>query len=147
MPPTSPVPFGPIDNPESWQQIHEFIDEFPDDAYWSKWKFMVREVVSSLEALGLAKHFRIGQSMHDIMISTADYHGLSANEPRVILVFQPREDLVRIAYSDANLIFKEPLTDEHVAITVATDRTLEYLRRLWNETKSSARMPNGLSHP
>jgi hypothetical protein len=58
----------PKDNPESWRCIHEFIDEFPDDDYWSKWKPMVRDVVTALEARGLGSLFRIGQATHDIIL-------------------------------------------------------------------------------
>jgi len=52
----------PKDNAESWQDIQQFIAEYPDDDYWSKWKPMVRGVVSTLEARGLGPLFRIGQS-------------------------------------------------------------------------------------
>src|SRR5436189_5900226 len=66
----------PKDNLESWQDIQMFIDEFPDDDYWSKWKPMVREVVCALEARGLASLFRIGQSMHHIHFPQSNATGL-----------------------------------------------------------------------
>jgi hypothetical protein len=80
----------PKDNVESWQDIQLFIAEYPDDGYWSKWKPMVRGVVYTLEAHDLVPLFRVGQSMHHILISTLDHHRLTS-EPRVTLEFHPNE--------------------------------------------------------
>jgi hypothetical protein len=134
----------PKDNSESWLQIHEFIDEFPDDDDWSKWKPMARELVSDLERRGLIPYFRIGQSMHHIIFSTADHHGLT-EEPRVTLEFHPNDRSVRIAYSRSNLYFNQPLADECVPFAAVIPRTLGYLQRLWKETNPSASIPGGLN--
>ena len=128
---------------ESWQQIHEFVDEFPDDAYWSTWKPMVLHVVSSLELRGLVPLFRIGQSMHHILFSTLDHHRL-ASEPRVTLEFHPKDQTVRIAYSCSNLYFSEPISQETIPIAAAMPSILGYLRRLWIETKPATPIPDGL---
>ena len=137
-------PMWPKNNPESWRQIHEFIAKFPDDDYWSKWKPMVRGVVSELEVRGLAPLFRIGQSMHHIIFSTVDHHRLSS-EPRVTLEFLPKEQNVRVAYSSANLYFSEPLSEERVTSSAAVPCILRYLRRLWSETKPDIQMPDALN--
>jgi hypothetical protein len=134
----------PKDNPESWQDIHHFIAEFPDDANWSGWKLMVSNVVSALESRGLVELFRVGQSMHHVIISTLEHHQLTS-EPRVTLSFNAKEQSVRVAYSRSNLWFNEPLSEETVQISVAVPTTLRYLRRLWNETKPSVPIPNVLS--
>lgn len=134
----------PKDNSESWQHIHEFVDEFPDDAYWSTWKPMVRDIVSTLEARGLAPLFRIGQSMHHIIFSTLDHHRLTS-EPRVTLEFLPKEQIVRVAYGRANLYFSEPLSQERVAPSFAVPSILGYLRRLWSETKPDIQIPDALN--
>jgi hypothetical protein len=133
----------PKDNLESWQDIQQFIAEFPDDDYWSKWKPMVRGVVSALEAHGLAPLFRIGQSMHHIILSTLDSHRLTS-EPRVTLEFHPKEQTVRVEYSCANLYFSEALSEESVPLVAALPTTLGYLRRLWSETKSAIAIPDAL---
>ncbi|SRR5258706_10536613 len=133
----------PKNNLESWQDIQQFIAEFPDDEYWSRWKPMVRSVVSELEARGLAPLFRIGQSMHHILFSTIDHHRLDS-EPRVTLEFLPKEGIVRIAYSCANLYFSEPLSEDRVPISAAMSSTLDYLRRLWSETKPTTPIPDAL---
>ena len=134
----------PKDNLESWQDIQMFIDEFPDDDYWSKWKPMVRDVVCTLEARGLAPLFRIGQSMHHIIFSTVDHHRLSL-EPRVTLEFLPKEQIVRVTYLCANLYFSEPLSEERVAPSHAVSSVLRYLRRLWSETKPDTQIPDALN--
>ena len=76
---------------------------------------MVRDVVLGLEARGLAPLFRIGQSMHEITFSTLDHHRLKL-EPRVILEFRPKEQLVRVVYSRTNIDISEPLSDELVSV-------------------------------
>jgi hypothetical protein len=134
----------PKDNVESWQRIYEFIDEFPDDAYWSQWKPMVRGVVSTLDARGLVASFRIGQSMHHIIFSTIDHHRLTS-EPRVTLEFHPKEQTVRVAYSCSNLYFNEPLSQETVPLSTAAPSTLGYLRRLWCETRPDTPIPDVLN--
>ncbi len=133
----------PKDNPESWKQIHEFIDEFPDDAYWSAWKSMVRDVVTKLEERDLVPLFRIGQSMHHIIFSTVDHHRLTS-EPRVTLEFNPKDQTVRVAYSSANLYFSEPLSENRVSVTACLGTTLDYLRRLWTDTKAGTPVPDAL---
>src|SRR5690606_31292661 len=104
------------DNPDSWRQIHEFVDGFPDDhPYWQRWKPMVRAVLSELEHRGLDSAFRVGQSMHHIVISTLDHHGLN-DEPRVTLEFDVDSNSVRVAYSDGNLYFCEPMSQDIVPL-------------------------------
>jgi hypothetical protein len=134
----------PKDNPESWEHIRVFIEEFPDDAYWSEWKPMARNVVSSLQSCGLVTFFRIGQSMHHIIFSTLDHHRL-ASEPRVTLEFHPKEQTVRVAYSCSNLYFGEPLSQETLTISAAVPGILGYLRRLWSETEPGTPIPDALN--
>jgi len=133
----------PKDNPESWQHIHRFVDEYPDDAYWSKWKPMVRDVISTLESRDLAPSFRIGQSMHHVLFSTLDHHRL-ISEPRVTLEFHPKDQTVRIAYSCSNLWFNEPISQETFPVSAAMPSIFGYLRRLWIETKPATPIPDGL---
>jgi hypothetical protein len=134
----------PKDNVESWQDIQLFIAEYPDDDYWSKWKPMVRDVISKLEARGLVPLFRVGQSMHHVLISTLDHHQLTS-EPRVTLEFHPKEQTVRVAYAYSNLWFKEPISQETIPISSAMPSILGYLRRLWSEAKPGTPIPDGLN--
>lgn len=134
----------PKDNAESWQDIQHFIAEFPDSENWSRWKPMARNIVGSLSARGLAPLFRIGQSMHHIIFSTVDHHCLSS-EPRVTLEFLPKEEVVRVSYSSANLHLKEPASEERVALSFAVPCVIRYLRRLWCETKPEVPIPDALA--
>ena len=98
---------NPQDNLESWQDILMFIAEIPDTRWGTKWKAMARELICGLQNHGLAADFRIGQSMHDIIISTAVRHGLRT-EPRVTIEIDPDFKLARITYSASNSLFEEP---------------------------------------
>jgi hypothetical protein len=129
----------PETNLESWHYIHRFIDMFADDDHWSKWKTMARGVVGALEERGLAPVFRIGQSMHDIILSTSERHGLAASELRVKLEFLPDEQVVRVTYGPGKRNI-----EERVASSIAVPCVLNHLRRLWSETKPSAQMPDAL---
>ena len=131
----------PKDDPESWRHIYEFIDEFPDDDYWSKWKPMVGDVVTALETRGLGSLFRLGQPMHNIILSTSERHGLTS-EPRVTLQFYLKEQIVRVAYGYTHPDFAQPLSEERVAPSVAGPSVLRYLRRLWSETKPDTQIPD-----
>ena len=105
---------------------------------------MARDIVGALEARGLAPLFRIGQSMHHIIFSTADHHRLSS-EPRVTLEFFPKEEIIRVSYSSANLHFSDPVSEERVASSVAVPSVIRYLRRLWCETKPEIPIPDELA--
>ena len=132
------------DNEGSWRQLGEFVESFPDDhEYWSRWKPMAREVLASLEKHATTPLFRAGQSMHHIVFSTLDRHGLEA-EPRVTLEFHPDRDLVRVAYSDGNLYFCTPQSEISVSPNRAVPVILGYMRRLWIETKPDVPLPAAL---
>lgn len=105
---------------------------------------MASDIVSGLEARGLASLFRIGQGMDHIMFSTVERHGLTT-EPRVTLEFHPREQIVRVAYGRTNLYFSEPLSEERVSHHAAVSTILVYLRRLWSEGKPDAQIPDALN--
>lgn len=135
---------GPKDNPESWRQIHEFIASFQDDRCWSTWKLMVTDVVCALEARGLAAYFRIGQSLHHIMLSTSEHHGLTS-EPRVTLIFHSKDNSACVAYGCTNLHFSAPLSEDRVPPAEAVPRILHHLRRLWRETRPEYPIPDALN--
>jgi hypothetical protein len=105
---------------------------------------MVRSVVFSLKEHSLVPLFRIGQSMHHLIISTQDHHRLTS-EPRVTLEFHPKEQTVRMAYSCANLGFNEPISQETISISTAMPTIFGYLRRLWSETKPTTPIQDGLN--
>ncbi len=129
----------PKDNLESWEDIHNFIDSLHGDDHWSRWRPMARSIVDALEARGLAPMFRIGQSMHTIILSTSPHFGLTLEQLRVRLDFYPDEQVVHVAYGPGS-----PEIEETVALPDALTRVLHYLQRLWSETKPDVQMPDGL---
>jgi hypothetical protein len=101
----------PKNNPESWQQIHEFIVEFPNDATWSDWKQIARNIVTSLESLGLISQFRIGQSMSNIIFSTLEHHQVFGHR-HVTISIRPDEKTVHVAYSTKSILFKSFIAED-----------------------------------
>ena len=134
----------PANNPESWKQISEFIADYPDDEHWATWKSMAREIVSSLENQGLVPLFRVGQSMHHIILSTKSQHRLTG-EPHVTLQLDPTRRMVLVAYSYSNIGFNEPLASETVDVVSCLPTILRCLRRLWVETKPDESIPVSLN--
>ena len=133
---------SPVDNPESWRDIHEFIDEFPDT--WSDWKQIARNIVSSLEKLELDANFRIGQSVHYIILSTLDHHQLN-DEPRVILLIDGQQKTIQVAYSHWHIqCGAKPESEDICSIETVVPVILRYLRRLWEETKGETTMPTAI---
>ncbi len=135
----------PRDNIESWQTTMEDIDEHPDDSYWSSYKGTARDVFASLTKFELNQAFRAGLSMHDIIFSTLDHHGLR-DEPRVTFTIRPKEGSVKIAYSYSHVDFgpSAPVSEEICPASDVTPVLVNYLRRIWIETKPSERIPPGL---
>jgi hypothetical protein len=133
----------PKDNPESWQQIHEFIASYPDNAVWQDWKQIAREIISALESLELVSKFRIGQSMSHIIFSTLNNHRVFG-EPHVTLSIHAKQKTVRVAYSRTNLHFNSSISEDTYPVATAIPGILNYLRRLWNETKPESLIPDSL---
>jgi hypothetical protein len=133
----------PKNNPESWQQIYKFIEEYPNDAIWSDWKQIARNIISSLESLGLSSEFRIGQSMSHIIFSTLDHHQVFGH-PHVTISIRPNEKTVRVAYSTKNIHFNSSIAEDVYSVAAVIPGILSYLRRLWIDTKSESAIPDAL---
>ena len=132
----------PVDNRESWRAARALIEECSDDEYWSSWKRMALSVVSDLEKRGLDSAFRVGMSMHHILFSTLDHHGLENGQPRIVFEIESRKGVARIAYTNRFDIDQKFV--ETVDVGVAAEKLIEYLRRLWVETKGGEEVPHGL---
>jgi hypothetical protein len=81
--------------------------------------------------------------MDHIIFSTLDHHGLEG-DPRVTLVFLPKEQRVHVAYSRGNLHFSEALSEESVDVSSAIPCVLRFLHRLWSETRPDVPIPDAL---
>jgi hypothetical protein len=122
------------DNPESWIALLEFVAEFPDNSTWSDWKLVATEFIQRGIACGLHRRFRAGQSMHTLIFSTLEHHGLG-DEPRVSVVIRSREE-IQISYlttfvftrcSSRDVVYQLPFED-----AFATFR--RFLLQLWTAT-------------
>lgn len=82
--------------------------------------------------LGLNAYFRAGQSLHHLVFSTLDHHGLR-DEPRVTVVFHPEND-VRIAYGTSNLFFNPPTLEYTLPFELAFPTFRRFLNQLWTAT-------------
>lgn len=119
-------------NIASWEAIASFIEEFPDDSYWTQWKPVARRFIGAGIASGLNRYFRAGQSMHHILFSTLDHHGLR-DEPRVTIEVHPPLEL-RIAYGDTNLWFRTPEVEYSLPFDDAFATFRRFLHQLWTAT-------------
>jgi hypothetical protein len=133
----------PKNNSESWQQIHEFIGELPDDAVWLDWKKIARGIVSSLESLCLVSEFRIGQSMGNFIFSTLDHHQVFGHR-HVTISIRPDKKTVHVAYSTKSIFFKSFIAEDTYPVAEVIPGILSYLRRLWIDTKPELPIPDAL---
>jgi hypothetical protein len=67
-------------NRASWNDMLDFVDSFPDDK-WKDWKAVVRPVLQASIQSGMCEYFRAGQSVHHLIFSTAENHGLEDIQP------------------------------------------------------------------
>ena len=133
-------------NLESWKKQVQFFRSFADNSLVEILPessigialIKISELVKELSMNEQANLFRAGQSVYDLMISTADRHGLRAGEHFVRVSFE-RGSIV-IQYEIAG-----PLTDgvnlnisERALCSVEDNLMLKlqpFLDRLWNETR------------
>jgi hypothetical protein len=123
-------------NIASWKDIEVFIEQFPQDAHWTPWKALARRFVCEGVKLGLNRYFRAGQSMHHLVFSTLDHHGLRG-EPRVTVEFHPENDL-RIAYGTTNLFFSSPQVEHLLPFEPGFATFRRFLNQLWAATSTEA---------
>lgn len=119
-------------NIASWEAVAADIEQYPDTEHWTPWKQLVRRFLCASIAAGLNRHFRAGQSMHHIVFSTLDHHGLR-NEPRVTLEFHPPSE-IRIAYGTTNLWFGTPGIEYSLPFDAAFATVRRFLHQLWTAT-------------
>ena len=137
-------PTWPRTNEESWEQLREFVAYLAGNPVWSGWVRTAGTILDALARDGLDRSFRIGSSMHDIMVSTLDHHGLIA-EPRTTLTIDLDGTHVRVSYSRSNVAFEEPDDQVRVPRDEAVPVVRRYLEKLWRETKPDTPLPAGLA--
>ena len=119
-------------NIASWEAVAADIEQYPDTEHWTPWKPLVQRFLRAGIAAGLNRYFRAGQSMHHIVFSTLDHHGLR-DEPRVTIEFHPPSEL-RIAYGTTNLWFRTPELEYSLPLNDAFATFRRFLHQLWTAT-------------
>ena len=121
-----------MSNPETWADIVQFAQEFPDTEYWNLWRSTICPLLDQALNLDYDRLFRAGSSMHHIIFSTIDHNGLRG-EPHVTICVT--EDWkIGIYYSTASIHFHPALESIVVDPNDAFPVFTRYLRHLWEET-------------
>lgn len=133
-------------NLHSWEDVALFYKGFIDnplgdtlpDNFYDKVFPVLYKLVNDFSKTEQAKLYRAGQSVYDLMISTADKHGLKSGEPFVRIFF--RGEVLIIQYE-----INGPITgDENLNVYERKSCRLEndlmsilqpMLNRLWDETR------------
>lgn len=131
------------DNPSSWRDVAGFLDEFPDDETWSTYKKDMRFIIESGIASHLDQFFRAGTSMHYILFSTLEHHGLRG-EYFVTLARKP-DRLFVVSYANRNVDFSAPAGQKTAPTPEEAFAVLRsFLLRLWRDTKRDEEVPIAL---
>lgn len=133
-------------NQATWVAVQEFIRRFPNDATWGLWRRNVLALLDEAIDAGLDKHFRAGQSMQHIILSTASEHGLESIEPpppRVTIAFAEDKGLL-VALSRANIWFASAERTSEIPEIGGLQVLAGYLKQLWEQTRPEESMPLAL---
>jgi len=135
-------------NQQSWRSVLDFVATFPEPL-WSDWKMFMGSLLRTCIDAGLDQHFRAGQSVSQIIISTAKEHGLEQYDPpppRITLGWNKSEGDVQyfVAYSHSNLWFGAPESVTPVSNESAFSVLRSYMTQLWHETRASEALPQAL---
>ncbi len=124
-------------NLESWGWVTEFYEDFislPNGKYVGPLQRLVKLLAKSEQA----KFFRAGQSLWHLMISTAEKHGLSEDDPFVYVTLdfelmddKPAYKNMKVGFNRGrNEIESQTCSEEEIMTTIEP-----FLQRLWNETR------------
>jgi hypothetical protein len=136
-------PNAEMTNPETWANIVQFTQEFPQTDYWNRWRSTVCPLLDESIRRGYDCLFRAGSSMHHILFSTISHHGLRG-EPHVTLRVT-EEWKIEISYSTSNVHFSSPIESVVVNPDSAISLFTRYLCHLWEETVPEP-IPEALRH-
>lgn len=131
-------------NLESWTDLQSLVDTFPSDVHWTAWKVLAKKFLDECISLGLNGYFRAGQSMHHLVFSTLDQHGLR-DEPRVTVDLHPETQL-RIAFGRGNIHFASPELEYLLPYDTGFPTFRRFMNQLWTATMPEA-IPGDLRGP
>ena len=130
----------------SWKEIISFYKGFVNNPigdtlpgnFYDKVFSVLFNLVKDFSKTKQAKLFRAGQSVYDLMISTADKHGLKYGEYFVRVTFE--KENIFIQYETVGPISDDVNPNIHERYSCSIDDDLKailqpLLNRLWNETR------------
>jgi hypothetical protein len=131
---------------ESWAWLAEWVEGLPSqNANWTPFSAFVLPLLRACMRAGIDRHFRAGQSMTHIIISTSEMHGLEKfvpSPPRVTLRYVKEKEQWFIAWSHWNLLTgPEPEREDYVTFENVLHILKMYLADLWLETQEGKHFP------
>lgn len=135
----------PRDNRESWRVLREHLFSDGWGPGWAEWLAKARQIVGSLEHVGMVEHFRAGVSMDLLIFSTQNHHDLDG---AICVQVRPESESgsVRVALGPTLLHWDPPDIDQTlVPMESCLPVILDYLRRLWTATKPGVDLPGKLA--
>lgn len=128
------------DNPTSWRDVLQFLEEFPDDQTWSTYKKDMRVIIERGIAAKLDDFFRAGTSMHHILFSTLPHHGLRGEN--FVTLTRKKDGHFVVSYSQRHIEFYPPISQEAATTPEQAFALLRgFLLRLWKDTKPNEQAP------
>src|SRR3990172_5779622 len=133
-------------NLRSWAEIVLFYKGFADNPmgdilpgnFLDKFFFVLFKLVKDFSKTEQAKMFRAGQSVYDLMISTADKHGLKYGEYFVRVTFEKENTHIQYETAGPISIDNNPNIRERYSCNMDDDLIpglQPLLNRLWDETR------------
>jgi hypothetical protein len=134
-------------NRQSWEKVVSFYkhqtahpSDIPQKSFYNKALLSIHNLVKDLSNAETAKLFRSGTSVNDLMISTADKHGLRVGDPLVRVTFSGGYIIIQYEISspitmDENPnIIKKISCDPNENLMVTLQPLLDIL---WDETRGN----------
>src|SRR5579884_1605360 len=136
-------------NQQSWRSVLDFASTFPEPL-WSDWKAFMGPLLRTCIDAGLDGYFRAGQSVSQIVISTAKEHGFekcNPSPPRITLGWNKIEGNRQyfVAYSHSNLFNSAPESLTVIDSESAFSVLRSYMAQLWRETEATEALPRALT--
>ncbi len=122
-------------NLQSWRDLEEFVESL-NTAQLLAYRELAQSLLRDCVALRLDRYFRAGQSMWDLIFSTAEQHGLeNIDPPPPRVTFGLRQEGAFVATSDCNLWFNEADRLDDVTSGTAFSVLKLHLKLLWDTTR------------
>jgi len=108
---------------ESWDQTEARFDGLIESDDWFRRLMPIRAFISKIKGEGYANHFRLGTSMHALLLSRSVNFGLRIEQKRIKIESVDVNDF-EVALSDGDKIYRQyrlrDLNDERISKLLKT---------------------------